>query len=118
MAQTVDTVVSLQTLAPLDNAPATLVALSAAANLSPATVNLVDTTAAAVTVTLPLASSCIGRSLIVFCNVLGAGHNVSIAPATGDDINGSSSSLTLSAAHTAYKLLSVAPGQWIALSSL
>jgi len=118
MSQTVNTAVSLQTLAPLDLPPATLVALSAAAVLSPATVNMCDTTSAAFTVTLPSAASCVGRSLVVFLNVYGSGHTLTIAPSGSDDINGSSSSLTLTSAHTAYKLLSIASGQWVALSSL
>jgi hypothetical protein len=118
MSQTVDTVVSSQTLAVGDLPPATLVALSAAAVVAPRTVNLCDTTSAAFTVTLPPAASCVGSSLSVFCNVFGSGHDVSIAPASGDDINGSSSDLTLSAAHTGYKLLSIASGQWIAALGL
>lgn len=111
--------VSAGTLAPLDVPPSSIVVQTASFNAVVLSTNLVDSTAGAVVCTLPDATQCQGRAIVVFCKVHGSGHNVTFAATASQTVNGAAAtSLTaLSAANTGYVLLSDG-SNWFALSGL
>lgn len=115
------------TLGLLTTAPAVVVqTLMGNANLTGVASDqrVVTTTAftASRTYTLPAAAaSCIGQScpanaLVVFdvANAVSAGNTLTIAPATGDTINGSTSSLTIATAGSRVELIPITGTNWFA----
>lgn len=117
---------SQQTLAPLDLPVATFNFASTPFVAAPLSTNVVSTTSAggAFTVSLPDASTMVGRALVVFFAAKYSSDDVTIAQVSGQNINASSSNLTLSSANTAYTLLAVPDASglngagWLALSGL
>jgi len=108
---------ALSTLAPLDVPAANIVQQVASFNAALLSTNMVDTTAGAVVATLPDATQCAGKGLVVFCTVHSS--NVTFACVNSQDVNSAAgTSLTaLSAANTGYVFLSDG-SNWFAVSGL
>jgi hypothetical protein len=108
----------MSTLAPLDIPPSNLVPVLAAYSANYLDTVLCNTLNGAITVTLPDATQAPGRGIAVFFQAKTSSNEVTISSSESQNINGSSSPLTLSSAHTGYTLLSVGAAGWIALSGL
>lgn len=78
------------------------------------TMILVDTTASAVTITLPSAGASPFSPILIIKDASGAAvtHSITIAKQGTDTIDGSAASLTISAAHGVIRLARIGPGAW------